>query len=62
MTIEIYKTELGEWRWRRVNAKGMVVKVSPQGWTRFDDCHRMASVVTGRADSVTVLPRKPSGR
>jgi len=37
-TVEIYRDEAGEWRWKRLAANGEIVADSGEGYVNKQDC------------------------
>lgn len=62
MSVEIYRDDLGEWRWRKRAANGKVIADSGEGYRNFDDCHRMASAEAGDEEVIELpdTPRDPA--
>ena len=46
-TVEVYKDDAGEWRWRRQAANGEIVATSGEGYVNMKDCVDEAVKVNG---------------
>jgi len=52
-TIEIYRDDAGEYRWRLRAANGELVATAGEGFTREADAERAAATAAGLMDEAT---------